>query len=100
MCWLTVNQKSIRAKRFFVIPAHNLIVVHTGDMARDKWPWIDGGKIGRLTMRSALQNSRNLATVSLLNGGIASDAPASLGRICALALELQIYKQCLQYYPF
>jgi len=51
-------------------------------------------------MRSALQNSRNLATVNLLDGGIAANAPTSLERICALALELQIYKQCLQYYPF
>jgi penicillin-binding protein 1A len=60
----------------------------------------DGGSSGTITMRAALENSRNLATVNLLVGGIADKAPASLDRICALAVELQIYKDCMRYYPF
>jgi membrane carboxypeptidase/penicillin-binding protein len=60
----------------------------------------DSSASGVITLRSALENSRNLATVNLLDGGIASDAPASLDRVCALAVELKIYKECERYYPF
>jgi penicillin-binding protein 1A len=48
----------------------------------------DGTSSGIITLRSALENSRNLATVNLLDGGIAADAPASLDRVCALAVQL------------
>ncbi len=51
-------------------------------------------------MRRALENSRNLATVHLLDGGIADTPEASLDRLCALALETQIYRECMKYYPF
>src|SRR5712675_70557 len=60
----------------------------------------DGGASGSIPMRTALARSRNLATVNLLKGGIDTNPSASFERICALALELQIYKQCSQYYPF
>jgi len=60
----------------------------------------DGSASGTITLRSALENSRNLATANLLDGGIAASAPASLDRICALAVQLQIYKECERYYPF
>jgi penicillin-binding protein 1A len=60
----------------------------------------DGSSSGIITLRSALENSRNLATVNLLDGGIAVSAPASLDRVCALAVQLQIYKECERYYPF
>jgi len=51
-------------------------------------------------MRQALENSRNLATVHLLEGGIESKPEASLNRLCDLAVEAQIYRECLRYYPF
>jgi penicillin-binding protein 1A len=60
----------------------------------------DGGYGGILTLRRALENSRNLATVHLLDGGIESNPEASLDRLCRLALEAQIYRECLRYYPF
>ena len=60
----------------------------------------DGGYGGILTLRRALENSRNLATVHLLDGGIESSPEASLDRLCKLALEAQIYRECLRYYPF
>jgi membrane carboxypeptidase/penicillin-binding protein len=60
----------------------------------------DGGGGGVLTLRRALENSRNLATVHLLDGGIENSPEASLDRLCALALEAQIYRECLHYYPF
>src|SRR5262245_11554465 len=60
----------------------------------------DGGGGGILTLRRALENSRNLATVHLLDGGIDDSPEASLDRLCALALEAQIYRECQRYYPF
>jgi membrane carboxypeptidase/penicillin-binding protein len=60
----------------------------------------DGGGGGILTLRRALENSRNLATVHLLDGGIEDSPEASLERLCALAMEAQIYRECQRYYPF
>src|SRR6202047_4947063 len=60
----------------------------------------DGSSGGTLTLRRALENSRNLATVHLLDGGIESKPEASLNRLCDLALEAQIYRECVRYYPF
>jgi penicillin-binding protein 1A len=60
----------------------------------------DGGGGGTLTLRRALENSRNLATAHLLTGGIEDKPEASLDRLCQLALEAQIYRECIRYYPF
>jgi membrane carboxypeptidase/penicillin-binding protein len=60
----------------------------------------DGGEGGVLTLSQALENSRNLATAHLLQGGIEDKPEASLDRLCQLALEAQIYRECLHYYPF
>ena len=32
----------------FVIPAHDLVVVHTVDMEREHWPWVSDAQVGRL----------------------------------------------------
>ena len=60
----------------------------------------DGGSGGVLTLRSALENSRNLATVHLLTGGIEKKPEDSLNRLCDLAMEAQIYRECVRFYPF
>jgi membrane carboxypeptidase/penicillin-binding protein len=60
----------------------------------------DGTEGGTLTLRRALENSRNLATAHLLKGGIEDKPEASLERLCQLALEAQIYRECLHLYPF
>src|SRR3954469_11036416 len=60
----------------------------------------DGGGGGIVTLRSALERSKNLATVNLLDGGIDMTPQLSLDRICALAVEAQVYKECVHYYPF
>jgi membrane carboxypeptidase/penicillin-binding protein len=38
--------------------------------------------------------------VHLLDGGIENKPEASLDRLCGLALEAQIYRDCVRYYPF
>src|SRR5262252_2328180 len=70
--------------------------------AQDYWSPknYDGGGGGTLTLRKALENSRNLATAHLLAGGIEDTPQASLDRLCKLAVEAQIYRECLHYYPF
>ena len=67
-------------------------------------PWspknYEGGGSGILTLRQALENSRNLATVHLLEGGIEAKPQQSLDRLCELALKLAIYRDCIKFYPF
>jgi penicillin-binding protein 1A len=75
-----------------------------GGRGREKDYWTpknyDGGGGGTLTLRQALENSRNLATAHLLQGGIAATPEASIDRLCKLALEAQIYHECMKFYPF
>src|SRR5499433_1738810 len=75
-----------------------------GGRAREHDYWTpknyDGGYGGITTLRRALENSRNLATVHLLDGGIEGTPEASLDRLCKLAVEAQIYRECVRYYPF
>lgn len=59
-----------------------------------------GGALGAITLRSALENSRNLATVQLLATGLDDSAEHGLDRVCELAMEAQLYKDCMRYYPF
>jgi membrane peptidoglycan carboxypeptidase len=53
-----------------------------------------------MTLRRGLENSRNLVTAHLLDGGIAPTPAESLDKICQLAMEAQIYQQCERFYPF
>ena len=59
-----------------------------------------GGTSGAITLRRALENSRNLATANLLDGGIAKNPKDSLTQVCELAIALRLYAQCEPYYPF
>ncbi len=81
---------------------------HTGtnytryDYGRDWWSPknYDGGHSGAMTLRRALEASKNLVTAHLLQGGIAGTPEGSLDQICRLAMEAQIYQTCERYYPF
>ena len=55
---------------------------------------------GVFTLRRGLENSVNLVTAHLLDGGIDSDPEKSLDAICATALAAKIYPSCVRYYPF
>jgi penicillin-binding protein 1A len=74
------------------------------DFARERDYWTpknyDGGSSGVVTLRRALENSKNLVTARLLDGGIDAAPEESLDRVCAIAMEAQLYPQCVHYYPF
>lgn len=76
----------------------------TGTATRDRDYWTpknyEGGSSGILTLRLGLEYSKNLVTAQLLDGGISSDPTQSLGKVCELALEAQVYRDCVGYYPF
>jgi membrane carboxypeptidase/penicillin-binding protein len=60
----------------------------------------DQGYAGTMTLRRALEQSKNLVTARLLNGGVADDPPDSLDAICHLAQEAHVYPTCIRFYPF
>ncbi len=69
---------------------------------RDYWSPknADGSGGGITTLRRGLENSKNLVTANLLDGGIDSDPGQSLARVCELTIDAQIYHDCIAYYPF
>jgi len=78
--------------------------ISNASYAREQDYWTpknyDNGASGVITLRRALENSKNLVTVRLLDGGIEPEPARSLDRICELAQEAQVYKDCVRYYPF
>jgi membrane carboxypeptidase/penicillin-binding protein len=60
----------------------------------------DSSSWGATTLRRALENSKNLVTARLLDGGIDKDPTKSLEQICELALQARIYPECMKNYPF
>ncbi len=55
---------------------------------------------GVFTMRRGLENSVNIVTAHLLDGGISEDPEKSLDSVCATAVAAKIYSDCIRYYPF
>jgi membrane carboxypeptidase/penicillin-binding protein len=70
--------------------------------SRDYWSPknYDGTGSGIMTLRRALENSKNLVTARLLDGAIESSPEQSLQRVCELAIEAQLYLECTPHYPF
>jgi penicillin-binding protein 1A len=60
----------------------------------------DSGSSGVMTLRRALENSKNMVTARLLDGGIEDEPELSLDRVCELAMEAQLYRECVRHYPF
>lgn len=69
---------------------------------RDYWSPknYDGTGSGIMTLRRALENSKNRVTARLLDGGIELEPEQSLRRVCELTLEAQLYVECVPHYPF
>jgi membrane carboxypeptidase/penicillin-binding protein len=53
-----------------------------------------------MTLRRALENSKNMVTARLLDGGIDKDPTKSLEQVCELAIQAKIYTECMKNYPF
>jgi penicillin-binding protein 1A len=102
LSYLAALGKGLQPNTFVMDEAITLPPVGGGRREQDYWTPknYDGGGGGTLTLRKALENSRNLATVRLLDGGIEKKPEASLNRLCSLAAELKIYRECERYYPF
>ena len=60
----------------------------------------DNSSGGILTLRRGLENSVNVVTAHLLDGGISVDPEKSLDEVCATAVAAKIYNNCIRYYPF
>ncbi|MDE2284660.1 MAG: transglycosylase domain-containing protein [Hyphomicrobiales bacterium] len=88
--------KSVSDSRSIVGPDIGLV------REQDYWtPRNDGNYAGGVfTLRRGLENSVNIVTARLLDGGIDADPAKSLDSVCATAVAAKIYKDCVRYYPF
>ena len=82
----------------------SIIARELGGIIREEYFWsprnADNGIGGMFTMRRGLENSVNVVTAHLLDGGISADPEKSLNDVCATAVAAKIYKDCVRYYPF
>jgi len=82
----------------------DVIAREFGGNARPEDYWsprnADYGGGGVYTMRRGLENSVNVVTAHLLDGGIDADPAKSLDLVCATAVAAKIYSECVRYYPF
>jgi penicillin-binding protein 1A len=82
----------------------DIIIRDYGSNVREEDFWTprnaDYGSGGALTLRRGLENSVNIVTAHLLDGGISPDPEKSLDQVCATAVAAKIYKDCVRYYPF
>ena len=81
-----------------------VIAREQGGFARPEDFWsprnADNSAGGLYTMRRGLENSVNMVTAHLLQGGINRDPVQSLDDVCATAVAAKIYTDCIRYYPF
>src|SRR6202050_3785639 len=84
--------------------SYGSIIRDTGSSDRPEDYWsprnADYESGGVFTMRRGLENSVNIVTAHLLDGGIDADPVASLDEVCATAKAAKIYTDCVRYYPF
>ena len=82
----------------------SIIARELGRNMREEYFWsprnADNGIGGMLTMRRGLENSVNVVTARLLDGGINAEPEKSLDQVCATAVAAKIYNSCIRYYPF
>jgi len=82
----------------------DIIAREYGGAMREEYFWTprnaDNSAGGLFTMRRGLENSVNVVTAHLLDGGISVDPERSLDEVCATAVAAKIYGNCVRYYPF
>ncbi len=108
LTYLTALQKGLQPNTLvqddpITLPPIGSNGVVTGTM-RDEDFWsprnADYNSGGVYTLRRGLENSVNVVTAHLLDGGIDSDPEKSLDEVCATAVAAKIYSDCVRYYPF
>ncbi len=84
------------------IDGNSGIIANGSEREDDYWSPRNAGYYsgGVFTLRRGLENSVNLVTAHLLDGGIDADPEKSLDDICATAVAAKIYPDCVRYYPF
>ncbi len=86
------------------IDGRDVISREFGGNAREEDYWsprnADYSEGGAYTLRRGLENSINVITAHLLDGGIDAQPEKSLDDICATAIAAKIYPECVRYYPF
>jgi len=104
LVYLAALRKGLQPNTLVLDAPVTLPPIAGASYARDSDYWTpknyDNAMSGVLTLRRALENSKNLVTVRLLDGGIEAAPEDSLDRVCELAQEAQVYKDCVRYYPF
>ncbi len=104
LTYLTALSKGLQPNTLVWDAPITLPPVNGGANARAQDYWrpknYDGGAGGIVTLRRALENSKNLVTARLLDGGIETNPAKSLQDVCDLALEAQLYLECTPHYPF
>jgi membrane carboxypeptidase/penicillin-binding protein len=87
------------------IPDTSITLPPISGSANARWEYwtpknYGGGSGGSMTLRRAIERSRNIATAHLLDGFIDPNPKNSLDKICDLALQAHIYAECMRKYPF
>jgi membrane carboxypeptidase/penicillin-binding protein len=86
------------------VDGRNVISRDYGGYARPQDFWsprnADYNQGGVFTMRRGLENSINVVTARLLDGGISESPEKSLDSVCATAVAAKVYTECVRYYPF
>ena len=105
LTYLTALQKGLQPNTLVLdVPLTLPPIGGATSLSRDKDFWTpknaDSGASGMITLRQALAGSRNLATAQLMAYGIENTPDRGLDRICEVAMEAQLYKQCMRFYPF
>jgi membrane carboxypeptidase/penicillin-binding protein len=110
LTYLTALQKGLQPNTLIAndpitlppIGARGSIISYSGEREQDFWSPRNAGYStgGVYTLRRGLENSVNMVTAHLLDGGIDADPEKSLDDVCATAVAAKIYKDCVRYYPF
>jgi membrane carboxypeptidase/penicillin-binding protein len=110
LTYLTALQKGLQPNTLIAndpitlppIGSRGSIISYGSQREEDFWSPRNAGYStgGVYTLRRGLENSVNMVTAHLLEGGIDPDPERSLDDVCATAVAAKIYKDCIRYYPF
>jgi membrane carboxypeptidase/penicillin-binding protein len=110
LTYLTALQKGLQPNTLIAndpitlppIGTRGSIISYGSQREEDFWSPRNAGYStgGVYTLRRGLENSVNMVTAHLLEGGIDPDPERSLDDVCSTAVAAKIYKDCIRYYPF